>query len=49
VSVAIVQRNARSTISCCPTPCAFDEHRDGAYVGRRDIRLIPVNLSGAGR
>ena len=49
MSVAIVQRNARSTISCCPTGYTFDEPHDGAYVGRLDVRLIPVNFSGTGR
>src|SRR5262245_65747843 len=32
-------------ISCCSTACTFDEPDDGADIARREIRLIPDNLS----
>ena len=32
-------------ISCCSTACTFDEPDDGADIARREIRLMPANLS----
>ena len=41
------QPNAVSMISCCSTACTFDDPDDGADIARREMRLIPVNLSGS--
>ncbi len=40
------QPNAVSMISCCSTACTFDDPDDGADMARREIRLMPLSLSG---